>query len=290
MSVPKLHHYVPQFYLKRFTGKQGLFWVWDKKTQKIFHANPNGIAAETHFYRVPELIGTEHDPLFLERELSHLEETAARITNVWIDSFSSLQPVDKLSIDEEDRWQMASFMSVQFLRTAEQRDILALFATESGHYQADVSADEKINMHVQMLCSGGLVEGIAERIFRSIWLFARNGTSTPFCTSDNPVSFKTKDNRMWLKGPGILSDGSYVVFPVTPSYVLYCKEPTYWSKLEQLDCCLSPVEMTSEMVVHENSGQVFNATRSVISPDNNFEFAKEFAKTIGTDTYAPENS
>jgi len=160
MSVPKLHHYVPQFYLKRFAGKQGQFWVWDKETQKTFLTNAGSIAAETHFYRVPELIGTAHDPLFLERELSQLEDIAARITSGLIDSFSSLQPMDKLSIGEEDRWQMASFMSVQFLRTAEQRDILALFAAESGHYKLGVSADEKINLHARMLCSGGLVEEI----------------------------------------------------------------------------------------------------------------------------------
>ena len=290
MSSPKLHHYVPRFYLKQFADKTGHFWVWNKNTKNVFKGNPYGVAAEKYFYRVPEFIGAEHDTLLLERNLSELEGASAPITNRWIDSFESMQPMDKLLVTPEDRWQMAVFISVQFLRTAEQRDILALFAEKTGHYKSGVSLDEKINLHAQMLYSGGLVEEIAERIDKSIWLFARNDTETPFWTSDNPVSFKTGDNRMWLKGPGIMSDGSYVVYPINPYYVLYCKEPTYWAKLKDLDCCLSPVKLTSEMVEHENAGQVFMATRFVISAKNDFSFAEMFANTIGTDIYAPDNN
>ncbi len=290
MSSPKLHHYVPRFYLKQFSDENDLFWAWNKNTKQVFKGNPYGVAAEKHFYRVPELIGTEYDPLFLERNLSELEGASALIMNGWIDSLESIQPMDELPITPEDRWQISVFISVQFLRTAEQRDILALFAENNGHYKSSISADEKINLHAQMLCSGGLVEEIAERIDKSIWLFARNETQTPFWISDNPVSFKTGDNRMWLKGPGIMSDGSYVVYPINPKFVLYCKEPTYWAKLKDIDCCLSPVKLTTEMIDHENAGQVFMATRFVISSKNDFSFAEEFVKTIGTDIYVPENS
>ncbi|GAG26588.1 unnamed protein product [marine sediment metagenome] len=60
--------------------------------------------------------------------------------------------------------------------------------------------------------------------------------------------------------------------------------------MKDLDCCLSPVKLTSEMIDHENAGQVFMATLFVISSKNDFSFAEEFVKTIGTDIYAPENS
>jgi hypothetical protein len=42
------------------------------------------------------------------------------------------------------------------------------------------------------------------------------------------------------------------------------------------------------MVESENSGQVFMASRFVISPRNNFDRERAFAKTIGTDIYAPD--
>lgn len=114
MNAPKLHHYVPRFYLKRFTDQSERFWVWDKSTEKSFQTNPYGVAAEKHFYLVPEFIGTEHDPLFLERNLAELEGKAAQITQNWVDSFETMQPMDRLPLSRHDRSQMAFFLSVQY--------------------------------------------------------------------------------------------------------------------------------------------------------------------------------
>ncbi|MCL1489937.1 MAG: DUF4238 domain-containing protein [Pseudanabaena sp. Salubria-1] len=290
MSSPKLHHYVPRFYLKQFADKKECFWVWNKNTKKVFKGNPYGVAAEQHFYRVPEFIGSEYDPLFLEHNLSKLEFDTSIVMNKWLESLNSMQIMEKLLVTPEERRLLSVFISVQFLRTAQQRDILALFSKLVGQDKSDISPNEKINLHAYMLCSSGLVEEIAERIEKSIWLFSRNDTEIPFWTSDNPVCFKTGDNRMWLKGMGIMSEGSYIVYPINPHYVLYCKEPNYWAMLKKLDCYLSPVKMTPDMIEHENAGQVFMATRFVISPNNNFSFANEFIETIGTDIYAPKNS
>src|SRR5437016_9593679 len=54
------------------------------------------------------------------------------------------------------------------------------------------------------------------------------------------------------------SDGTYSVFPMAPTIVMYChpKEPP-WQNLGRLDCCLSPVTFTEEMVESENGAQVF---------------------------------
>jgi len=263
--------------------------VWDKISRKVFRTSPNNIAAESHFYRVPEFIGSDVDPLFLEKDLANLESSAAGILQTCIALFDTMQPLDQLHMEDDDRWMLSSFIAVQFLRTAEQRDILALFARDSGSYKEEISPEEKINLHAYMLCSSGLVESITQRVFKSIWIFARNRTGTPFWTSDNPVAFKTGNNRMWLKGPGIFSSGSYAVFPLTPQYVLYCKEPEYWSAIKEMDSCLSPVELSDEMVQHENSGQVFMATRHVISAFNEFSWADEFVTSIGTEIYASKD-
>jgi hypothetical protein len=246
-----------------------------------------GVAAQTHFYRVPEFIGSKVDPLFLEKGLAALEGNAASILDRCVTELSSAKMLTRIEVNQDERSALSSFLAVQFLRTAEQRDILSLFAEQSGSYHGAISDDEKINLHAQMLCSGGLVESISERIFESIWVYARNQTGTPFWTSDNPVAFKTADNRMWLKGPGILSPGSYVVFPLTPEYILYCKEPEHWSAIRKFDSTLSPVTLTEEMVQHENSGQIFMATRHVIASTKEFSWADEFVNSIGTDIYVP---
>ena len=240
-----------------------------------------------HFYRVPELIGSRVDPLFLEKDLSALEKHAALILAAVLSQLGTMQAMDRLILEDEDREALSSFLAVQFLRSAEQREILALFATVHGGYKEPPSPEERINLHARMLCSGGLVEDLTERLYSSIWIFARNSSKTPPWTSDNPAAFKTGDNRMWLKAPGIFAEGSYLVFPLTPQYVLYCKEPKYWARLKHADSCLSPVELSDEMVAHENAGQVFMATRHVVSPDSNFAWANDFAETIGTEYVWP---
>jgi len=98
MSEPKLHHYVPQFYLKYFCDQSDRIWVWDKKSQKAFQTTSNRVAAGTHFYRVPEFIGTEVDPLFLENDLANLEGKAASILRSCIELFATMQPMDYLDI------------------------------------------------------------------------------------------------------------------------------------------------------------------------------------------------
>ena len=289
MTTPKLHHYVPRFYLKRFLDIDGLLWVFDKVTQKVFQTTPERIAAETHFYRIPDLIGTEHDPNFLETEFSALESRIAGLTERWLSSAANLNPIEKVEMTDEERQEMSLFISLQFLRTAEQRDILAAFAQETA-YKEEISKDEKINLHAAMLWNGHVVQDIAERVHKSIWLFGRNTTETPFITSDNPVCVKTPDNRMWLKAPGILSPGTYIVFPLSPQIMLYCKEPSHWAALKQFDASMSPVTFSKEMVEHENSGQVFMASRFVISNCSDFNFVQEFLPSIGTDIYAPKDS
>ena len=49
MSEPKLHHYVPRFYLGRFTDASGYLWIWDRDQDRIFRTKPNRVAAEKDF-------------------------------------------------------------------------------------------------------------------------------------------------------------------------------------------------------------------------------------------------
>lgn len=284
MTLPKLHHYVPQFYLRLFADEDGYIWVYDKNTQKVFRTTPATIAAENYFYRVPEFIGTQQDPLFLEKQFSSIEADVSIILVNWLARLQELKPEEKMEIPPAERQLFSFYLSLQILRTADQREILSLLLEEKHRYPS--LPDERANLHARILCEPGLVDEIAERIDDSIWVFARNATAKPFHTSDNPVAFKTPNNRMWLKGPNILMPGAYAVFPLSPSAVLYCKDQEQWQQVKAFADCLSPVELTEGMVDHENSGQVFMASRFIISPQDDFEFAKEFVKSIGTDMYA----
>lgn len=285
MSEPKLHHYVPQFYLRRFTDASDRLWLWDRDQDRIFAARPSSVAAERHFYRLTELVEKGHDPLTMEKQFSDLEGQVAPITDQWLDWLRQMEPEEKIEILDINRELVSLYIALQFLRTADTREILAAFAEESESRET-MSVEEKRRLHTDMLWNDRLFRELADRIRKSTWLFGRNTTATPFITSDNPVAFRTGDNSMWLK-VGIYTAGTYVVFPLAPDVVMYCypEEPP-WGKVARFDCCLSPVVFTDKMVEDENSGQVFMASRFIVSPRNNFDQERAFASTIGTDLYA----
>jgi len=284
MNDPRRHHYVPQFHQRRFADANGRLWIWDKITDRVFPSTPGSIAVETDFYRLHEYERLGHDPFVMEKQLADMEGQVSLITDQWLDWLRGLKPGAKIPIPKPNREIIARFMAVQFLRTADTRDILCAI-----HHAEDpdkpLSAEEKANLHTELMWDLDLVERIARHIRSAIWMFARNHTSTPFVTSDNPVAFRTKDNSMWLK-VGFVTEGTYAVYPLAPDIVMFCHELRYWKAIKKFDGCLSPIPLTDEMVQSENSGQAFMASRFIISSTNDFEFVREFSRTIGTDEYA----
>jgi len=285
-SVPdaRLHHFVPQFYLRRFGDSAGKLWVWDRDKDRTFKAKSKSVAAANNFYRFDRLATVGHDPLTMEKQLSHLEGEVAKITAQWLSWLRQAQPMDKIPIPEINRELVASYIAIQFLRAADARRLLSFF--DRAVSDKPMTEEEIEDAHIQLLWDEDFVSCFSKRIQISTWMFGRNATRLPFITSDNPVAFRTGDNRIWLR-TAVLSSGTYVVFPLAPDIVMYCypiEEP--FVSLSVLDSCLSPVTFTEDMVDSENCGQVFMASRFIFSRDGNFEMAREFARTIGTDTYA----
>jgi hypothetical protein len=279
---------VPQFHQRRFADGSGRFWVWDKTTDRVFPSTPGSIALESDFYKLHEFEKLGHHPFTMEKQLSQIEGEMSLITEQWLQWLRDIEPGQKIAVPVPNRDIVSQFMAVQFLRTADTRDIICAIH-DADHPDKPLSSEDKANLHTDLLWNSGVVETIASHIKEAIWIFARNTTATPFMTSDNPVAFRTKDNAMWLK-VGFVAKGSYAVYPLAPDIVMFCHEHRFWQGIEALDCCLSPVSLDNEMVESENSGQVFMAKRFVISPANNFQFAREFVKTIGTNTYARPTS
>ncbi len=285
----KLHHYVPQFYLRRFVDSAGRLWVWDRDREgnRVFSTRPRSVAAESNFYLQPKLAEEGHDPLTMERQFADLEGEASSITAQWLNWIRQGKRGDLLAIPDINRNLISLFLALQFLRTAEARSILIAFFKSLGH--PTDSDDEKRELHTEILWNDEIISLFADHIRHSSWLFGRNDTSTPFITSDNPVAFRSADNRMWLKA-GVLHEGTYVVYPLAPDVIMYCyPDEGVWhdAKVSRFDRQISPVTLTDNMVQNENTSQVFMASRFVISNRAAFNMEHEFAKSIGTDIYAP---
>lgn len=288
MSDPKLHHYVPQFYLRRFLDHEGRLWVWDRDRDRVFASGPRSVAAERDFYFLDGLVDQGHDPLTMERQLADLERDVAAITGQWIEWIRASDLGSPIRVPSVNREIVSLFIALQFLRTDDARSILAASAATGGYVAG--SYEELRALHAELLWQeDGPVQRIADRIERSAWVFGRNDTTTPFTTSDNPVAFRTADNKMWLKAH-FMGSGTYVVYPLAPDVVMYCypdERPWHEKGVARLDCRVSPVTFTGDFVESENMAHVFMASRFVFSNRQMFDLEREFAKTVGTDRYAP---
>lgn len=288
MSEPKLHHYVPRFYLKNFLNNRSRLYVFDKTTDKIFPTTENSVAAENQFYRLPEPVPEGVDPLVIEKNLAAIESSAAIIINKLLSDVDAAELGGRLEISSQDRIILSEFISAQYYRTLEFYDLLPFLLSESKS-ELDVQAlseQERKLLHFYFLANSGCIENFTNDLFSSIWIFAKNPSNVQLITSDHPVSIKNFENTMWLKGIAGLSDGEYVVYPLSPKVVMYCKERQKWSSLECFDQTVSLIELNEEMVHHENAGQCFMATRFLISRSDDFDEVKDFIPSIGTDLYS----
>src|ERR1700712_5241013 len=89
----KLHHYIPQFYLRGFTDKEDMFFVYDKTTQRIYRTSTQRSFAEKH-RNTGEMVHPEtgeiHRSDLAERMLAHFDGQAA----------STLQTIRKASPED----------------------------------------------------------------------------------------------------------------------------------------------------------------------------------------------
>ena len=286
MNELKLHHYVPRFYLNYFLDAKQKLWVYDKKVDRVFVAAPNRIAAETQFYRLPGPVVDSVDPLSIEKALSALESRVSAIIARVVAEVSTLAPAQRVTFSDEERLVLSEFLATQHFRTLELRELMLYLLKDGGLAEDRLSIEEQKAIQFLVLSESGLLEEFEESIYSAIWIFAKNASQIPLITSDHPVCIKSSNNRMWLKGVEPLREGCYLVFPMTPELVLYCKEPGFWSKAKSHDLCVSPIKLEADMVHHENSGQAFMASRFLMSCSSDFQEVRDFIPSIGTDVYA----
>lgn len=80
MKISKVHHYIPEFYLKQFTNEQGLFHIYNVKKQS-FKKHGQLFAPSSHFYELNAntvTYGVESSD-FLEQSLATIDNSAGDI-------------------------------------------------------------------------------------------------------------------------------------------------------------------------------------------------------------------
>jgi hypothetical protein len=112
-SAAKLHHYVPQAYLRGFaTDDERITAVPLDQTRKAFTTSVKNVAARTHFHTVPEA----EEPDWFEKALGPVEADAIAIIR--------RMEAGEFPLPEQDRIAFAHYVALQAVRGPDTRTTL----------------------------------------------------------------------------------------------------------------------------------------------------------------------
>lgn len=243
MTIPKRHHWVPRFYLRRFAipnpnRRAEQVWIYHRKEGEPKRTSINNIAVEKFLYS-PEDEDGRRDPR-LERKLADLEGSLSRLWPELASGFPSLER-------EGVRKGLSLFLSIQLLRHPAQRGWTRAFRKQlvdvlerqprDGNGNPDVS-------HLQIGSHDYPVDTSNWQSYRDagpeldeqLWLdsIERNANVNAemlmakrwsivfidkplFVTSDYPVFVPQPELSRYQIG----GKNAYVMFPISPTRILW---------------------------------------------------------------------
>lgn len=271
MSKVKVEHYVPRFYLSKFTidGKGKSVYCYDKVLSKSFVCAMEDVAREKYFYDTMPGDG-------------NVEKTLAELESKIVVAYRKLISVkDILKLNLNEREYLATFAIVQEFRTMEWRAALKDLSLQTKHRLSKYKLSDKLkteleevskpdfHKELQLKFLMGTSEFI-EMLFGMKWILIENRTKMPFWTSDHPVSRYNPIDKSPLGNLGLLCEGIQMYLPLTPSLSLcFCDLVNYFTFPDRM------IADKVENVVFQNSLQVRSSMRSIYSCNDDFSLAKE---------------
>lgn len=246
-NEPKLHHFLPEAYLRRFADERGNLWVIDRKQGIVRRQSPEVTAAEREMYTLEDDGGA--------RDRSVESALAGLVDGPGQHAIRVLDEGGRLA--GEDAGKLAIFVAALYVRTpafleqhrqlAEQmRDSLTRGGVEpaveplpesdpegqrlraAGGVRADellamfnVMRDERRPYHndfVKMMVN--LVPMLADAIHGLEWFIASAPPGKAFVTCDAPVIITPPPNHSSLLGVGLTTPGSEKIIPLSSRLAL----------------------------------------------------------------------
>lgn len=236
---PRRHHYVPRFYLRRFTDHKGRIAAHDRSAQRTITTTPEQVAVERDFYRIPATTGLPAN--FLEGLLSSVEGVAAEAIR---------SAVATGAVREPDRQVLAAYLGLQRLRTRQTRDSIREMTEWSGPMLAQIDLKERLEsgefesegerqlaeQAIEQLIDGTLHVGAAEEslvglslkpleqiveILSSGWNWIIVVLTKPqFITTDHPVAMLGEPEHGSPASNIGLATAREIWFPLDPRHAL----------------------------------------------------------------------
>ena len=279
MQKVKIQHYVPRFYLRRFSRRERKAHIincFDKLELKHYRVNIENIGCEKYFYDIDE------EPYqVLEKVLADYE---VRFDQAY-EKLVTKKHLHYLNWDEKES--IAYFVATQEIRTRETREFLREIAEKTKKLLSEypktpelerqlkeLGTDDSIrSRHLKMLVQTLLGKAKFSEIILSMkWVLSENNTSTPFWTSDHPVNRYNplKSPHPFLGNLGLLSRGIQIVFPLTPKLCLLVGDPVEYATNPDKVTCIR------DNVLFVNTLQLGWATRHIFSPSDDFAIARKW--------------
>lgn len=268
----KRHHYVPQFYLRRFADQKGRLSGYRRTTGGTVRITTRNAAVATGFYNIVDETGQPSDAL--EKDLSDLEGNAAealrRLVNEWPPEADVKEAV-------------ADFIALQAARTRSFRDSLHGMSHHMRKVVEDVLgesegislADEYVrredlddyfsvgpNDFADMMFRMAL--GLSPSIARRSWRLFRSKKRL-IATSDHPVcilDIRPEADRR-LRGVGY-ETAAALVFPVDSHHVLYLLATDLDKPREPILLSPSDARDASSLVAQRAYDWVYSDPRSLL--------------------------
>ena len=305
MEEHKRHHYVPVCYLKQFTYEKGsITHIYDKKTDKIFPQNIKDICCKDYFYRLSnEYLESQNEDLLnpLSIELDFFAKSIEEDYDFflkWLHAESTYRynsDNQYLDLTFEKKFNIARFITIQYLRTPIIRDLVV---TENTRFEDKMLrlfkqglAIEKNNPYISNLSllntidivsthaietylDNNYVDSIANHLAKSYWHFYYC-PNEKFYSSDNPVTIIHRNKDCFIgKDYGLTDYGAEVSIPINPNLFLTIYDYHYYTIYNGTDGLF--VKAVKEHIDYANVCQIIFSNRIVYNKSDEFTAVKRF--------------
>jgi hypothetical protein len=248
MSLPKRHHYLPQFYLRGFC-RGNVFWIFDRETGEYRSQTPIYTTVQTHFYSIRYEDGSKDHRL--EQLLSQVESSVAPVITK-ADNEGILSPDEKQIMSLFAGLQISRVPDYEKQHDELRRGILerlgddvapateqeiadapsVIPAEEAGprisaydlvqnlkeiENNPDLSHNDFLRMILPM------AKNASEVLLQMSWIIVHAPSDTAFITTDcpfqtlSPIGF----DRSGLEGYGIATPGAVKIMPLSNKSCLF---------------------------------------------------------------------
>jgi hypothetical protein len=287
-DIKRNQHFVPQFYLRRFTQTANIIWVFDKVRRRSWKKSIPNVASEDWFYETGSVPPASNHDQVVENSLSEEEGLFNTTVGNVLEDAERKGSVDFKKVDT--RVILTRFVALQFVRTRQFRDMITncmttLAATLNEKQRFAYEKAKATGMEVEEpkpfvpeplsatdqadYMYGEEFMNRLMRIFIShVWTLQKATGGEKFLASDDPVaSFWHGPSTIFGSG-GLTARGIEMAIPLSSTYLLSMREPTHFANLIPME---GAVFTTSEPLLHfYNSLQVISSKQHLFAEDERF--------------------